>query len=505
MSKRIKLSHFVLLLSLVNLILYQYPFYKFVVKNSDVKSLNGIILLVSLTIAAILLNAMVFYIGLFLLRVVGKWLLVLFFNISAIAVYFINSYGVIIDRTMIGNVFNTDYEEATSFFSFGMLLYVFLLGILPSVLLFKFEVIRPKFKKFLVHTVLTLILLGVIAFANSPNWLWIDKNSKTLGGLVMPWSYVVNTSRYYSHINKKNKKEILLPNANIRDTTKSIAVLVIGESARSQNFSLYGYEKQTNPLLTEVENLHAFNATSCATYTTAGVKCILEHKNSNKLYELLPNYLYRNDVDVIWRTTNWGQPPIHIKNFLDKNDLRKDCQGEGCKYDENLLRGLKEQIAASTNNKILVVLHTSTSHGPSYNKKYPPAFEKFKPVCESVELGNCTSKELINAYDNTIVYTDFILSKVISTLKEFEEYSSTMLFVSDHGESLGENNLYMHGIPASIAPDEQLDIPFIVWLSEGSRKLKANEALSQNHVFHSILNFLAIDSPIYNENMNIFD
>jgi lipid A ethanolaminephosphotransferase len=303
---------------------------------------------------------------------------------------------------------------------------------------------------------------------------------------------------------KKNQKEILLPNATIKDNEKSIAVLVIGESARSENFSLYGYDKITNPLLSKIHNVYHFNANSCATYTTAGIKCMLEHTHTNKLYEILPNYLYRNNVNVIWRTTNWGEPPLHIKNILKRNDLKNSCKGIGCDYDEILLSGLKEQILSSSNDKILVVLHTSTSHGPTYNKKYPIDFELFKPVCNSVELGKCNSEELINAYDNTILYTDYILSTLIESLKQLKEYKSTMLFVSDHGESLGENNLYLHGIPASIAPKEQLDIPFIVWVSDSSLKLKENKMLSQNHVFHSVLSFLSIDSPIYDEKMSIF-
>lgn len=139
-----------------------------------------------------------------------------------------------------------------------------------------------------------------------------------------------------------------------------------------------------------------------------------------------------------------------------------------------------------------------------HNKKYPPQFESFKPVCNTVELGNCSQTELINAYDNTIVYTDYILFKLIKNLKQLTDYNSAMIFVSDHGESLGENNLYMHGLPISIAPKEQYDIPFIVWVSEGSKQLKPNKTLTQNHVFHSVLNFLNIQSPVYNEEMNIF-
>lgn len=504
MSKEIKASYFALLFSFINLVLYHYPFFKFVFGNIDVKSLNGILLLISLIIAAILANAFFFYLVLFLLRKVGKWLMALFFIINAIAVYFVNTYGVIIDETMIGNVLNTNYEESSSFFSFGLVLYVILIGIIPSILLFRIKFVRVKPKKFLIHIFLTLIVLVFIAFANASNWLWIDKNSKTLGGLAMPWSYAVNISLFYKHKSEKNEKEILLPNATIKNTEKSVFVLVIGESARSENFSLYGYKKETNPLLSKIENVHHYNAQSCATYTTAGLKCILEHKDTGDLYEILPNYLFRNDVEVIWRSTNWGEPPVHVKNFDNKEALRENCEGESCEFDEILLKGLTEQVLASKKDKILVVLHTSTSHGPTYFKKYPAQFEKFSPVCKSVELANCTQEELINAYDNTIVYTDYILATLIDDLKHLEGYNSSMIFISDHGESLGENNLYMHGIPASIAPKEQLDIPFIVWLSDDSRKLKDSQEYSQHNIFHSVLDFLAVDSPIYDSNMSIF-
>ena len=267
---------------------------------------------------------------------------------------------------------------------------------------------------------------------------------------------------------------------------------------------MYGYNKNTNPLLSKTSNLFHFDATSCATYTTAGVKCILEHTNTDDLYEILPNYLFRNNVEVIWRTSNWGEPPVHIKNYQNREFLMANCKGEGCNHDEILLTGLKDELLASKKNKILVVLHTSTSHGPTYSKNYPPQFETFKPVCNSVELGNCSQTDLINAYDNTIIYTDYILYQVIEDLKQLKEFNSAMIFVSDHGESLGEKNLYTHGLPLSIAPKEQYEIPFIVWVSDSSKQLKPNRVLSQNHVFHSVLNFLGIQSPIYDEGMNIF-
>lgn len=499
-----KITHFAMLMSFLNFLFFHFPFYSFVFKNVDYKSWNGIFLIISIMIIMLVLNAFIFYLICFLSRFVGKSLLVLFFVINAIAVYFINTYGVLIDKTMIGNILNTNYAESISFFSIKLIIYIILFGVLPGIYIIKVKIINVTWKRFAITSSLTLLFILTLVFANASNWLWIDKNAKILGALPMPWSYTANTYLFYKDKFKSNEKEILLPDATMKDNQKSVVVLVIGESSRSANFSLYGYKKNTNPLLSKTPHVFHFNATSCATYTTAGVKCILEHTNTDKLYEILPNYLYRNNVEVIWRTTNWGEPPVHIKNYQNKEFLMSGCKGDGCNYDEVLLTGLKEQILASKQHKILIVLHTSTSHGPTYSKKYPANFETFKPVCNSVELGECSQAELINAYDNTIVYTDYILSKIIEDLKQLNDYKSAMIFVSDHGESLGEKNLYMHGVPISIAPKEQYEIPFIVWVSDNSKQVKPNKMLSQNHVFHSVLNFLSIQSPIYQEDMNIF-
>ena len=504
LKNSLKSTHFALLVSFLNFTLFHLPFFKFVFNNIDYKSFNGILLIISLVITVLVLNAFVFLLLLSVSHYMTKLVLVTFFIINSVSVYFINTYSVIIDESMVSNILNTNFEESSSYFSIKLIFYLVFLGVLPSCYIIKAKIINESKKKTLITISLTLVFILSLVFANASNWMWIDKNSKTLGGLAKPWSYTVNISLFYKHQKEKNKKEILLPNATIKDDTKAVIVLVIGESARSQNFSLYGYKNNTNPLLSKIPNLRHFEATSTATYTTAGVKCILEHTNSDDLYEILPNYLYRNNVEVIWRTTNWGEPPVHIEKYQNRDVLRKDCKGAACNYDEVLLTGLKEQIVSSKKNKVLIVLHTSTSHGPAYSKKYPSRFETFKPVCNSVELGKCSQEELINAYDNTIVYTDYILYSIIEDLKQLKEYKSTMIFVSDHGETKKKKNLYMHGVPISFAPKEQYEIPFIVWVSDHSRELKSNKTLTQNHVFHSVLNFLSIGSPIYNEEMNIY-
>ncbi len=503
--KDVSLTRFAIVLSLLNYLFYA-PFFKFVVNHTDPATLNGILIIGTLILLVPIANFFVFYLLLFLTRIVGKVIIALTFIISAGCLYFINTYHVLIDKSMMGNVFNTQYSEASGFFSFMFIAYIVVLGILPTIYIFKAKVKYDSWKRFGILTGSSVAALLMLVFANTGNFLWIDKYSTELGALTMPYSYIVNSCRYWSDVRKRNQKEIPLPDATIHNEDKTVVVLIIGESARRQNFSLYGYEKNTNPLLAITPNVAAFPANASATYTTAGVKAILDHKPTRDLYEILPNYLYRNGVDVVWRTTNWGEPPVHIEQYQKRAELASYCPDSLKQYDEVLLANLQETILTSQKDKILIVLHTSVSHGPQYSQRYPATFEHFQPVCNSVELANCTNEELMNAYDNTIVYTDYLLHRIISELQALSDYQSAMLFVSDHGESLGESNLYMHGVPMAMAPKEQYEIPFIVWISDNAnRTLKPNDMLSHYHVFHSVMNFLALDSPIYNEEMNIFE
>lgn len=321
----------------------------------------------------------------------------------------------------------------------------------------------------------------------------------------MPWAYTVNIARYYKHLYQNNKPEVKLPDAKIKDNNKAVVVLVIGESARRENFSIYGYSRNTNPLLSAIPNLHHFNAQSDATFTIAGVKAILDYKPAaKKKYECLTSYLHRTGSYVIWRTTNNGQPKMTTDKYMDADSLAKIPSPFRKNYDEVLLSGLKDEIMATTKDKVLIVLHTGTSHGAKYSMHYPKEFEIYKPVNKSADLEKCNRQDIINAYDNTIVYTDYILNNVIKILKEIPGVHSTMMYVSDHGESLGESGFFMHGVDRLVAPKQQYEIPFIIWTSDNYRTIKNLGELSQHYVFHSTLNFLSIESPIYNEELNIF-
>lgn len=500
--KEQKLTTFASILSLVNLVLFHAPFYQYVLNNIE-PGFNGVVIVVSLVLIMFLANFLAFTLLLFLGGLIGKLLVSAFFLCNAMSLYFINTYQVMLDDTMMGNFWNTQYSEASGFFSWAMLLYVLILGVIPTLYICAVKINMGGFKRFFATLGITIGSLLLVAGVNTQNFTWIDKHAPVIGSLLLPWSYTVNSIRWHNQQKKANAKEILLPEATITDTSKKALVLIIGESARRDHFSLYGYHRNTNPLLQNTPNLTALIANSNATYTTAGVKAILDSKETDQLYEILPNYLYRSGVDVIWRSTNWGEPPLHIGKQYFAEALRQNCT-QYCQYDHILFANLKEVIEQSSSNKVLVVLHTSTSHGPEYNKKYPDSFETFTPVCTNVELSHCTQQELLNAYDNTIVYTDYLIHNAIEQLQSIEDYETSVLFVSDHGESLGENGLYMHGVPMAMAPKEQYEIPFIVWTSNADKKIKDVQVVDQHYVFHSVLNFLDIQSPAYKEEKNIF-
>ena len=495
LKERVSLARAAGELSVFTLIAYHWPFFSHVVENIKA-DFNGVLITVGLVFIMLGLNYFFYYLVLFLGRVVGKGILGFLFLGNALCLYFINTYQVLVTDKMMGNVFNTQYSEASGFFSWLSIL-------LPCIYLFKRKIDYGKPKRFFAHIGSSLGIVLVIALVNIQNWPWIDRHATQLGSLLMPWSYTVNSIRFYNAEKKRNRKAIPLPDAKIVTDSKDVCVLIIGESARRENFSLYGYDRPTNPLL-EKDSVTALPADAAATYTTAGVKAILDYKKTNKLYEILPNYMFRTGVDVVWRTANWGQPPVHIDKYYKVKDLKKMYPDADERYDGILLAGLKDEIMACEKNKMLVVLHTSTSHGPTYNKKYPAEFEVFSPVCNTVEMSKADPQELMNAYDNTIVYTDYLVHSVIGILREIPQRRGCVIFVSDHGESLGEGNLYMHGVPMAVAPKEQIEIPFIVWTSDKNLKIEAGRKVEQYNVFHSVMSFLGIESPIYDKEMDIF-
>ena len=507
---------FILVFAAINAVVYQLPLYAFAFSELDVFSLPGTLAVLTLFAMVMLLT----FFALFLFALISQRLLkpiamfIAFGN--AIALYFIQSYQVVLDKQMMGNVFNTNTAEAGSYLHSAFFIHILLFGVLPMWLISRITLKHSSRLRIGAAFLLSLLLgIGWI-YANAQSWFWIDKHARKLGGMIMPWSYVINAARYQTEKMMQSRTLEKLPPAHFVAQGKTVVVLVIGESARAANFSLYGYARNTNPLLTDAGAIALPNAHSCATYTTASMQCMLAHVDTSSTlihnYEALPSYLQSNGVDVIWISNNWGEPPLKVGTYLKASEVSVDCKGSGCQLDEGMLTGLAERIAKAPNDKVFIVLHQSGSHGPDYFNHYPTDAEKFIPTCRSVQVQECSSAELVNAYDDTILFTDRFLSKTIAMLRSIPNTSTLMMYASDHGESLGEHGLYLHGTPYSLAPDVQKDIPYIVWMSPAfkqKKSLAADAALGQTHhahetIFHSVMGAFDMRSDIYKPQLDIF-
>jgi lipid A ethanolaminephosphotransferase len=303
----------------------------------------------------------------------------------------------------------------------------------------------------------------------------------------------------------------------------SVAILVLGETARADNFSLNGYYRDTNPMLSREDVISFSNFYSCGTSTAVSVPCMFSHfgekgysESKARQSENLLDVLTHAGIRVLWRDNNSGCKGVCGRvEFENMENLNKTefCSESGC-FDEIMLQGLQSYLD-NLDQDAFIVLHQKGSHGPAYYLRYPEPFKVFTPVCESSRLDQCPRQEIVNAYDNSILYTDYFLYKVIVFLKtNSDRFYTAMIYVSDHGESLGENNIYLHGLPYHFAPAEQTHVPFILWLSKGfeetygidkTRLLKiSDDRHSHDDLFDSVLGLLNIRTKEYDAGQDLF-
>lgn len=310
-----------------------------------------------------------------------------------------------------------------------------------------------------------------------------------------------------------------------RDNRRArLLVVVVGETARAQQFGLNGYPRATTPELAAIDGLINFpNATSCGTDTAHSVPCMFSGlgraRFSNVAAETRENLLdilKRADFDVFWRDNQAGCKGVCKRvTTEDLVDHTSGDQGKIERHDEVLLDGLSERIATLSRDTV-IVLHMMGSHGPAYWKRVPDAYRVFQPECEDTDLGRCSPEQLINAYDNTIRYTDHVLARLVVILGGAGEHNvdAAMMYASDHGESLGEYDLYLHGMPYALAPSVQTHVPMITWVSPSwTTRLKLDTAcmtqtaslpVSHDNVFHSVLGVLDVATKVYDPSLDIY-
>ncbi len=460
----------------------------------------------------------------------AKLLAALLLIISAAANYAMFKLGIFIDSDMYRNIIETNSREALDLVTPPAVLWVLATGVLPAavVALGKIEY-RPfgqELKARLFRSFVLLSVLSGFAASSYKEYVSFGRNNNQVRKLVNTFNYIYAVGRHYQRQANANRKFVTLDSAPVltsKGGKKQVTVLVVGETARAANFSLYGYERKTNPEL-EKRGIVVFgDVSSCGTATAISLPCMFSHMNRRdfdavdaKYTQNLADLLQAAGYQVLWRENDDGCKGVCERVATENMLQHKEsgfCKGDYCQ-DEVLLEGLREHIRNAA-DRTMIVLHTMGSHGPTYFKRYPDAFKKFVPACDTADLQNCSREQIVNTYDNTLLYTDYVLASVIDILKEFPSYDTAMLYVSDHGESLGENNIYLHGIPYKIAPDEQKKVPMLLWLSDGMAQNKKidkacllNQAkdgsFSHDNLFHSLLGFFDVKTKAYAESYDIF-
>lgn len=456
--------------------------------------------------------------------------------VSACAAYFMNEYGITIDTVMVQNVFETNPQEASALLNGRWLVYVLVLGVLPTLVIWRWPVAYRPFLRGLLNKVLVIIgcllVIAVSVGAFYSTYAPIFREEEKLTHFINPTNYIYAIGKYTKQRLgiKKNllvqaigEDAVMSAKAAGRDK-KSLMVLVVGETARADHFSLNGYGRDTNPELSRLDILNFTQVHSCGTSTAVSVPCMFSmfpredySDKKGKTYQGLLDILQRAGVQVLWLDNNSDCKGTCLRvphRDIPKNQPGPFCDGNNC-LDEALLVGLQDYID-SLKGHAIIVLHADGSHGPEYYERYPKALERFKPICHTNQLGSCSTQELVNVYDNTILYTDHFLAKVVTLLKHNEgKLDTSMLYVSDHGESLGENGLYLHAAPYALAPQAQTHVPMVMWfgagtlpglgIDQGCLQGKTGQPdLSHDNLFHSVLGLFEVKTGVYQPALDIF-
>lgn len=510
---------------------YNISFFKNVLETY---SFSGINIIYILSITIVLIALIIFLFTLISSKYTIKPVLILILISSSFTAYFMDTYHVVIDTEMIRNSLQTDLAESSDLFSFQLIVYVFFLGILPSFIIYKLKINYRPLKSELIAKIKTLVLslalIIIIILSFSKFYTSFFREHKPLRYHVNPVFWIYSIGNYINKtinngpivLSKIGEDAKFLPVKDKIDK-KELVIMVVGEAARADRFSLNGYNKKTNPLLEQEKDLINFpNMYSCGTSTAYSVPCMFsifsrhdyDYKKGISTENIVDVLNNTKEVKTLWRDNNSDSKGVALR--VDYEDFRDPkintiCDEE-CR-DEGMLVGLDEYIKKNKNKDILIVLHQMGNHGPAYYKRYPKEFEKFTPVCKTNQLEKCTQEEVSNAYDNAILYSDYFLSKTINFLKPYSKTHETALFyMSDHGESLGEKGLYLHGMPYFMAPDEQKHIGSFMWIGEGDiqedidvKKLKtySKKKFSQDNLFHTLLGFFEVESNIYKKDMDI--
>ena len=484
-----------------------------------------------LSLPAFLCIPLIIFFSIIIIPYLAKPLLIGFLFISAAANYAMFKLGVFIDAEMYQNIIETNTREATDLITWSFIAWFAVTAIIPAIILIRTQIQYSTFAndiwQRLKQIAVCLIIIACFAPFTYKEYVSFGRNNREVRKLVNTFNYIHSVNKYYKLQARANRKFVILdpaPHMLTKDNPQiKLLVLIVGETARAQNFALYGYNRPTNPELTKQNIITFTDTSSCGTATAVSLPCMFSHQKRTEFKVGDARYT-QNLTDILQSAGNyvfWRENDDGCKGICDRIDYEDVTQNPGQQFcfsdycqDDALLNGLEQKISNLTRNSV-IILHTMGSHGPTYYKRYPGKYKKFTPTCDSADIQNCTKEQIINTYDNTIVYTDHIISSAINILKQYPQYQSSLIYISDHGESLGENGIYLHGLPYRIAPDTQTKIPFLLWMSDqekqtGSideqclRQNAVSRQFSHDNLFHSVLGLMNTVTTVYKPELDIF-
>ncbi len=470
-----------------------------------------------------------------------KWAIAVFVFSAALCAHFMGSYGVVIDPTMMLNVVQTDVRETRDLVGWPMLLSVLLLAVLPALCMWRMPVRRLNFapqlgRNLLAMLLLCLVMAGLVlaSFADLSSTM---RNHRSMRYLINPLNayFGLMVNAVQASAKPKGPPQAIGVDAKASrpaNTKPPLLLLVVGETARADHFSLNGYARPTNPELAALGVTSFRDVTSCGTNTAASLPCMFSHLGRSAFdarerdHENLLDLLQRAGLAVLWLDNQSGCKGLceRIPNAYASVQASPArplpaglCNAAEC-LDAALLHDLDTRLTglpeARRTQGVVVVLHQMGSHGPAYSKRSPPQRKPFLPECTDSALQKCDSAALINAYDNSIAYTDHILASSIAWLKgQASGFDAQMLYVSDHGESLGENNLYLHGLPHAVAPRAQKHVPMIFWQAPTGQSAALpsacldglrDTAFTHDNLFHTVLGLVAVTATEYQKPLDAF-
>lgn len=501
----------------------------------DLNSLRSVLFLASLPVVLFCLFNLLLT-PLLALPFLRRPLLVLLVVVSAACSYFMLHYNVLIDRSMVQNVFETNQAELNAYLSLPLLLTLLALGGLPAtgLVLMRTASGAGSIRSFLVwpvNVLVSMMVLLAIGFAFYKDYSSLLRNNRYIRDQVLPLNVVRHTHGYLKSLYSTRQQPLRAIGMDARRAPgprPKLVILVVGETARSQNFQLNGYPRATNPRLSRKEGVISFNdVSSCGTATAISVPCMFSQMTRGQYDDVraateenVLDILQRTGISVLWRNNNNGGckgvcERVPTEDMPALKVAGQCVNADGTCYDDVLLHQLGARIDA-INGDALIVLHQLGSHGPTYFERYPAASRAFSPTCDSNQIQHCSNEALVNTYDNTLVHTDHLLGKAIDLLQGYaDQRDVALIYVSDHGESLGERGMYLHGTPYFIAPREQTQVPMVMWFSpEFSRNAgldlaclhqnALHRAHSHDNLFHSLLGLFAVNSGVYQHDLDVF-